>query len=451
MTALREDIATILDKHGGVATTEELTLAVLAARGSTADEPRRSRLATAMAYAALETEMVRENARYLRYRGQSHVFALATSSLGEYYRGSPAARAQYAERLGLKADELAAADPLLTPTRIAEELQTEPPPEGDPTLPASRLLRLAVAASRTAALSSRLELYPRWMSAPRALKLGVGSLLGPKSLTAQQVRQRIASRYPEAEPIPDPPVLDSLLRQAGLDWIWDSTVADGQGGYRPQSVVSDASSGTSSLPRWHANPPDELSMSPDAETARALEARIAKAVAERRFLVLTVAPRHLLHAEQELLRRFLVTRINLEALLIQAMKATAGGVGAQWEVVLKADAASRDSADWRRLQTLVRRSMPAVEEALFAAAGPVLLVYPGLLAWYDQIQLLERLRDACVQGHAAPGFLVLVGSDAQHHLPVLDGKPVPVILVSEWARIAEAWLNYSHRASKIEG
>ncbi|HXH13501.1 MAG TPA: BREX system serine/threonine kinase PglW [Alphaproteobacteria bacterium] len=441
MTALREDVAAILDKHGGVATVEELTVAVLAARGSTSDEPQRSRLAAAMACAALETEMARESARYLLYRGQSRVFVVATSSLADSYAGSPTARAQYAERLGLKADELAAADPLPTPMRVVEELQTVSPPPGDPALPADRLLRLAVAASNTAALSSRLEVYPRRMSAARALKLGVGSLLGPKALTAQQVRQRIASRYPEAEPIPDPPVLDDLLRDAGLDWVWDSAVAAGQGGYRPRSVSSDVSAGTSSSRPWHLS--DELSTSPEMEAAHALDARLARAVAERRFLVLTVAPRHLLHAERHLLRRFPLTRLDLEALLIQAMKATAEAVGAQWEVVLKADAAPRESPDWRRLQTLVRRSMPAVEAALFAATGPVLLVYPGLLARYDHIALLERLRDACLQGHGAPGFLVLVAADAQHQLPVLDGKPVPVIHVSEWARLSEAWLAYA--------
>jgi len=68
--------------------------------------------------------------------------------------------------------------------------------------------------------------------------------------------------------------------------------------------------------------------SADAEAARTLQGRIANAVAEHRFLVLTVAPRHLVHAEQEILRRFPVTRLNLEALLIQAMKITAEAVGA---------------------------------------------------------------------------------------------------------------------------
>jgi hypothetical protein len=115
-------------------------------------------------------------------------------------------------------------------------------------------------------------------------------------------------------------------------------------------------------------------------------------------------------------------------------------------VVVQADAASPESADWRRLQTLVRRAMPSVEQALFRADRPVLLVYPGLLARYDQIQLLEKLRDACAQDSDAAGFIVLMPSDEQHHMPVLDGKPVPVILASEWARIPEAWLANAHRS-----
>jgi hypothetical protein len=171
-------------------------------------------------------------------------------------------------------------------------------------------------------------------------------------------------------------------------------------------------------------------------------------VTGRRFLVLTVAQRHLLRAEDEIMRRFPVTRLSLEALMLREMKATAAAVGARWEVVLQADAAAPESADWRRLQTLVRHAMTAVEQALLTAEGPVLLVYPGLLARYDQIQLLERLRDACAQRRDAPGFIVLIAADEQHHMPVLDGKPVPVILASEWVRIPEAWLENIHRGGK---
>jgi hypothetical protein len=182
------------------------------------------------------------------------------------------------------------------------------------------------------------------------------------------------------------------------------------------------------------------------EAAGAVEARLQQAVAAHRFLVLTVAPRHLLRAEAELVQRFPVTRISLEALLIQEMKAIAAAAGAKWEVVLKADAAAQQSTDWRRLQLLVRQAMPAVEHALFTAEQPVLLVYPGLLARYDQMQLLETLRDACTQRHDVPGYMVLVASDEQRPMPVLDDKPIPVIHASEWARIPESWLANAHRA-----
>ena len=82
------------------------------------------------------------------------------------------------------------------------------------------------------------------------------------------------------------------------------------------------------------------------------------------------------------------------------------------------------------------------------ASGLVLLVYPGLLARYDQIQLLERLREASGRQHDAPGFIVLIAADEQRHMRVLDGKPIPVILASERARIPEAWLENAHRGAK---
>lgn len=128
------------------------------------------------------------------------------------------------------------------------------------------------------------------------------------------------------------------------------------------------------------------------------------------------------------------------------MKAVATSAGAKWEVVLQADSAPAQSTDWRRLQLLVRQAMPAVTQALFEADRPVLLVYPGLLVRYEQMQLLETLRDACSQRHDVPGYVVLVPSDAQRTMPVLDDKPIPVIHASEWARIPESWLVNMHRA-----
>ena len=365
MTELRKDVAAWLDKNGGVLTAAELTAAVLTARGSVAPDAERPRLAAALAAAAVETEMARAGARYTLYRGAPAVLIIATPALADAYTATPAARAQYAERLGARADALALADPLLPPARLVEELQAMPPPEGDPQLTPDRLLRLAVATSQQAALSSRMELYPRHMAASRAVKLGVGSLLGPRELTVQQIQQRIASRYPQAEPVPGRPALDDLLREAGIAWVWDDTGDSGRGVYRPPYQAPGARSGTSVLPRLStAAPPGEFP-SPAAEAAQALEERLARAVHERRFLLLTVAPRYLLRAEEEIRRRFPVTRLSLEALLLQEMRAVATAAGARWDIVLQADAAPSDSRDWRNLQILVRRAMPG------SRTGPV--------------------------------------------------------------------------------
>jgi hypothetical protein len=80
-----------------------------------------------------------------------------------------------------------------------------------------------------------------------------------------------------------------------------------------------------------------------------------------------------------------------------------------------------------------------------------LLVYSGLLARYDQMPLLGRLREAWGWMYDAPGFIVLVAADEQRHMPVLDGKLIPVILASVWAPIPEAWLENVHRSSGDRG
>src|SRR5690606_4975048 len=121
---LRDDVAALVAKHGGVMTRDELVGAVLAARGSAAPEPERTRSAAGAAFAALEVEAAREGARVSLYRGRRQPFVVATSALDEALVASPTSRARYAEALGAKADEVAQADPLLTPQRALEELRT---------------------------------------------------------------------------------------------------------------------------------------------------------------------------------------------------------------------------------------------------------------------------------------------------------------------------------------
>src|SRR5690606_27154435 len=151
LARLRDDVVALLDTAGGVLTPEELAAALLAQRGSARVEPRRTAQALAVARAACEAERAAEEARLVVRRSRGRL-CVARSD----------ARVGYAERLGVLADRLAGAAPLLPPARVIEELRAVPAPEGA-ALADARLVALAAAASQQAAVSSRLELYPRGM------------------------------------------------------------------------------------------------------------------------------------------------------------------------------------------------------------------------------------------------------------------------------------------------
>ena len=76
-----------------------------------------------------------------------------------------------------------------------------------------------------------------------------------------------------------------------------------------------------------------------------------------------------------------------------------------------------------------------------------MLVYPGLLARYDQVGLLERLRDRVGRRETCPGLWVLVACDEQSELPLIDGREVPLLTPGQRARVPLAWLENAHRAA----
>src|SRR5690606_28663196 len=140
---------------------------------------------------------------------------------------------------------LAVTEPLPTPQRVLETLRRIKPPAQAPYVDDKRLVALAAAASQSAAASGRLELYPRGMSAPRALKLALGALAGVRELTLEQIRERVHGRYPDAEALPGRPALDDLLRDAGWPFRWDEAA----GVYRPPHAILTTTGGVSTLTR----------------------------------------------------------------------------------------------------------------------------------------------------------------------------------------------------------
>jgi serine/threonine protein kinase len=443
LTRLREDVAGLLAATGGVMTPAELGEAILAARGSVLEEPQRSRLARAVARAAVEVERTMAEPRYLVRRDDDRALVALHPSL-----------ADYAARLGDQADDLAGEDPLAPPARALQVLRAVPAAVGFEPLSDSRLLRLAAAASRGAALSSRQEIYPRGMEALRALKLAQGALGGVKTLTDQQIRDRVAGRYPEAEPLPDRPRLDELLAAAGVDLEWDPVSLGGQGSYvssaHHTTSVSEPSTPPPRLPTTPGRDP-RAPITPEEADARQFEEKLRRSLKEGAFLALLVPPRSYQQARRELEARFPLRVVDGDRLIVDALREAARQVkprGVDWSLVLQADATPTteraSNRGWNNLMMLVKRAVPTVEQQLSSADSTVLLVHPGLLARYDRLDLLERLRDRVGRAGGPKGLWLLLPAQQ----PLIDGKAVPLLSPGQRVYVPESWLANEHRASR---
>ena len=176
-----------------------------------------------------------------------------------------------------------------------------------------------------------------------ALRLGLGALTGlglgasdkdDSQLSPANVRQRIAARYPEAEPLPDPPLLDALLQEVGLDLVWD----EGAGVYR--RPASQDTTG-SSMPQRHSTAASARrpTVTPYVAEARLFEERLQHAYRDGAFLVLSVRPSQLRRCEAELLHRFHVLRYSCDRLLLTHLHQQATRLRIDWQVVREADGA----------------------------------------------------------------------------------------------------------------
>jgi serine/threonine protein kinase len=444
LTELRNHFESLLSTQGGVMTVPELALALLAMRGcASQDDAERLRLATAVVRACCEAEAHLERLRFQEFEHRPWPLIAVSSELAEYAR-----------RLGSSADACAQAEPLLTPQRALETLESVPAPEVSPALSAQRLLRLATAASQRAALSSRQEIYPRGMAASLALRQSLGALMGVRFLKLKDVQDRVGGRYPEAQPLPRRPLLDMLLADVGALLVWSDDTPAGPG-YVPSTQALGPSAGTTTqysrattamergLPASDAST-NEASAS--AIEAQKLEDRLAYAQKAGGFLALTVEPRLAHHVEAELLRRFGRQRVSFDTLMLKALRQQAEAMKVNWNLVLTADGAAPTSTDWSRLMRLVHKALPQVKQALLDATAPVLLVNSGLIARYGLMPLIDELRDEVGRPRKLASLWMLLPMAATG-LPTVDDVPVPVITSTQWANVPVAWAKNLHRAA----
>ena len=451
MTELRQALGDTIEAAGGVAPAPYCAAALLERLGSAVDEPLRTPLAAAVLRAALDAEYADEasdsDPRLMYARMPRGAILVAAGQAAGGDGPSSADRLDWANRLGAEADGLSAADPLPAAARVVAALRAVRPAAASDQAAATddQLVALAVAASRQAAAAPTMELYPVGLDAALALRLCAGALVGADRITAEQVAQRVAIRYPEAAPLPGRPALDALLEQAGVPLAWDPELRR----YAARrAVVSGATALVSSRGRGSLGRATSSEGGTGAGRWRRVEdpllaadSKLAASLDGGGWLVVSVRPRQVAAAGRAL-ATLPVAVVDVEAVLLAAMAEFASDRKVAWATVLAADAADRSSRDWLNLRRVLEAGLAEVRRAISSNGPAVVLVNAGVLARYDTgLGLLAEVRDglrtAGGEGALRTLWLLLPWAD-EDKWPLLDGAAVPM-LDTEWLRLPRGW------------
>lgn len=420
LTSLRKDVVDILGEHGRVLEARQVAAALLACRGSELDEPAaRLTLAAVCTRAAIDTEVRREKNRRLEVSRHGNRILVALSAGDDESAPSADDLIGYAIQLGHRADELAAGDPLPGVAAIQAGLRGVP---ADGMLPLSDtdLVALAAAASLNAAMTARLELYPRDLTVERALRVSqAASYLGEPGLTPDQLRDRVLARFPELT-LPEPGELRSVLRAMG----YDVRVTSGR-------YVLPSRTQASSVSRAQCDVTGTLSSaSHDGITHAEVWARLEEA-RERGGFVAVKARLSLTAAAREALQRMDgVTPVNVTAEFVTTLRAIVVEQGRpRWESVLAADSDTAAPTARTGFARLLDETWRRLEARTRSADGIVFLHDATPLARYTGgADLLARLVVAARRSDEAPhGLWLLCPMAEPRQQPRLDSLTVGVI------------------------
>jgi hypothetical protein len=350
-----------------------------------------------------------------------------------------------AEALGRAADDLvaqaAAAEEYTVPAaRAAGRLLDvwthavrglESPPQVPDT---GRLLRLAAALARDAALAGSSDLYALGMPATAALTIALAGV-GAQPVGVQEVHARVRAKFSALTPLPDRPRLDQLIDDTGLGLVYD----EDQRAYRSRTRAHDTL-GLDSRPATVLGPVNRQIL-PDGPSGH----RLAESAATRSFLAIGVDAVRADRAVNALTSRFGAEVVDVTQVLVDAMKAQAAEFGLDWEFVQEADAAPAGTRDAEGLAMLVKRSLPVVEAAITAAAAeapdgtrPVLLTDVAPLARYGYLNILGPWADLATRRRQA--VWVLVPQLRGTHGAVVDRRPLPLAAPGQFMRLDPVWI-----------
>ncbi|HPY24481.1 MAG TPA: BREX system serine/threonine kinase PglW [Mycobacterium sp.] len=432
----------VIADFGGVAAVSTLTAEIRArlpeavtATTDPAARERAERTAGGLLRVALdrlsEHETAADDKEFVRRRHGRRLALLASDEL--LLAAAEAAAVRADELVGADRDAVIAAPTAARELRAAFEkgytslsdttVRVTPPAD-------QRLVRLAAAISRHAAVSGRGELHNTDISPAAAAEVALRGLSQTESLSPSQIRSRIAARFPELDRVPQRPQLDAVIAQTGLGLVWDGekncySFAD----RRPASVTTMHTRKPTSPPTITAPQGDHYS-GEDTTTTAAL----GRSIAERGFLAIGVPIPPDRPGEHERVARALAEVYDgqlhdLTAALIAAMRDLAERQGVSWDLIRGADAAEAGTRDAHGLRAVVDRVIPRLwdqlQQNVFGEPGgdaPLILTEASPLARYGHLDVLARLADLPAP-RRRPVWLILPQVRGQHG-PLVDRKPI---------------------------
>ncbi|MFI7337803.1 BREX system serine/threonine kinase PglW [Streptomyces sp. NPDC050085] len=485
---LRDELVELLAERGRVVPAVEIADALIARRGTQLPERRERRaLALSVLRALVERESWdNETPQLFRYfharmpRGAAPVLGLLALDVREGVDGpdtptGPALQ-EYALNLGAKADKLAAQESLPTASTVLTDLDAVRRPPGTLNWDERRTAEIAVAASTQAALTPRLEIYPRDLGLVRALRITQAGVVAVQpgveedrqpGLTVSDLHKRVTTRFPElgTDPLaprelPTGSALVRDLKQAGFE-LKLATRYDGVLRLIPDRPADGSTAGLTSA-SWGASAARRSAPTrydEDAAVAAAVKAdqRLVHSARQDGFRILTVPQRRVEEAVQRLSEApYGAQPLSLTGVFVTELRGVVGETPKPtWETVLKADASEAGSRPHQQLRVRTDKAWGRVEPKLRewlatagsagSSSGPLLLTDTAALARYDALDLLSRLAETAREG-GRPLWLLVAASDPAR-APRLAGQSVPYQAgFDEWIVVPDAWVGRRHLA-----
>lgn len=346
-------------------------------------------------------------------------------------------------QLGVAADALSAREVLASPAEAARHFALAVEGTALEGLTPARLIELACAASKRAACSARLEVYPRGMAAERALELTANVLKG--GAKPEEVSERVRERYPLASALPMRPALDGLMQIIGFEWRELEQVYARHGEAARTSLGTQMNAFYSRFTTAPTGQPRQQSAA--ALTARDFDQRLRAAVEDQSVRVLGVSIDAGQHAARLLAQAFGTPAISFDELFLAELEALTAAGKPGIELVKRTDGAGPGSAGWNNLRTLAEECAKRMVTKLVPAKAPLLLHQLGLIARYELSDFLRALVQGA-QSRDSHAVFLLVPCPDSGGIPRINGSlSIPGLLPGQALWLPPEWLKNTHNAA----